>query len=166
MSVRFGIGTVLTAILVSGFASAAHAEAASAAGPFAAMHGAWSGGGSYTSSFGEREALRCRATYQTGSGGHTLQFTLRCASQGTNIVLGGNVQHRAGAVFGTWSESTRGVNGRVDGRAQGNRIVVRASSDFFAASLALTTRDNKQAILIRPEGGQFGVVSVSLSKGR
>jgi hypothetical protein len=161
---QFSVGPAFAAVWMSllALASSAHAEAG--AGPFAGMAGSWSGGGSFTTSYGSREALRCRSNNSVGSGGNSLTTNLRCASASTNLALSSSVHHRGGALSGSWSEATRGVSGRIAGRVQGNRISARASSDMFTASLALTTKGNRQSIFIRPHSRDFGVVSVSLSK--
>src|SRR6266700_1267701 len=89
-------------------AAQAHAQGA---GPFASLSGSWSGGGTISLASGANERIRCRAVYEVGSGGRALQLSIRCASDSYNFDLAGSVVYQGGAISGTWSESSRGVNG-------------------------------------------------------
>src|SRR5258705_9723233 len=61
-------------------------------GPFAALSGGWSGGGSITLASGQRERLRCRANYNVGENGTRLQQSLRCASDSYRFDVNGNIR--------------------------------------------------------------------------
>src|SRR6478609_4795947 len=131
------IGTLLLAS-VSG--SASHAQS----GPFAGMAGNWSGGGTVTLDDGSSERLRCRASYAVGAGGTGLNQSLTCASDSYRFILSSNVVAQGGALSGTWSESSRGVNGTLEGRGGNGNFQVVASAPGFTANLSLATR--QQAI--------------------
>jgi hypothetical protein len=139
----------------------AHAQGA---GPFGAMPGAWSGGGTISLANGANERIRCRAAYDVGSGGRALQLSIRCASDSYNFDLAGSVVYQGGAVTGTWSESTRGVGGTVSGRAGGNQIQVYAQGSGFSAGLSMATHGNRQSIEIRPTGVDITAVSIALAR--
>jgi hypothetical protein len=113
---------------------------------------------------GERERIRCRASYAVGGGGSTLQQSLRCASDSFQFQLASNVQYAGGAIFGSWSEATRGVSGRLSGTARGPEIRAAAEGPGFAANLALSTQGNRQAVTIRAAGGDITHVSITLSR--
>ena len=83
--------------------------------PFGAMNGAWSGGGTITLASGAKEQIRCRATNAVDGSGANLQLTLRCASDSYKFELQSNVNHNAGAVSGTWAETTHRVGGTITG---------------------------------------------------
>jgi hypothetical protein len=68
-----------------------------------------------------------------------------------------------GALSGTWSESSRGINGNLEGRGSNGNFQVVASAPGFTASIALTTRGNKQSVVIRSESA-FRSASISLSR--
>ena len=98
-------------------------------GPFAGLAGNWSGGGTVTLDDGSTERIRCRASYAVGAGGNGLNQTLTCASDSYKFDLAGNVVSERGALSGTWSESSRNVNGTLEGRgANGNFQVVASAS--------------------------------------
>src|SRR6202171_2323902 len=143
--------------LVSGSASYAQS------GPFAGMAGNWSGGGTVTLDDGSAERIRCRATYAVGAGGNGLNQNLVCASDSYRFDLRGNVVAEGGALSGTWSESSRGISGALQGRGANGNFQVVASAGGFNANLSLTTRGNRQSVVIRADR-QFRAASISLSR--
>jgi hypothetical protein len=149
--------TVLCAASVS--TSASHAQS----GPFAGMAGAWSGGGTVTLVDGSAERIRCRAIYSVGDGGAGLSQSLTCASDSYKFDLRSSVVASGGSLSGTWSESSRGVSGSLSGRGGGGNFQVVASAPGFNANISLTTRGNRQSVVIRAES-QFRGASISLTR--
>jgi len=148
------------ALLVSSlWSSASHAQA----GPFAGMAGNWSGAGTVTLDDGSTERIRCRAAYAVGAGGNGLQQTLTCASDSYKFNLTTNVVAQGAAVSGTWTETSRNINGNLEGRSGGGNFQVVATSPGFTANITLTTRGNKQSVVIRAES-VFRGASISLSR--
>ena len=150
------IGTLLVAS-VSGFGSYAQS------GPFAGMAGNWSGGGTVTLDDGSSERLRCRATYAVGAGGTGLNLSLTCASDSYKFILSSNVVAQGGALSGTWSESSRGVSGNLEGRGGNGNFQVVANAPNFAANLSLATQGNRQSIVIRA-AAQFRGANIALTR--
>jgi hypothetical protein len=140
-------------------ASAGYAQS----GPFAGMAGSWSGGGTVLLDDGSTERIRCRATYAVGAGGNGLNQSLTCASDSYRFNLSSNVVAEGGALSGTWSESSRGINGNLEGRGSSGNFQVIASAPGFTASINLTTRGNKQSVVIKSES-VFRGASISLSR--
>jgi hypothetical protein len=132
-------------------------------GPFAGLAGNWSGGGTVTLDDGSTERIRCRATYAVGAGGNGLNQSLTCASDSYKFNLSSNVHAEGGSLSGTWSESSRGVNGNLEGRASGGSFQIIASAPGFTANLSLTTRGNKQSVVIKADTA-FRGASISLSR--
>lgn len=132
-------------------------------GPFAGMAGNWSGSGTITLDDGSTERIRCRASYAVGASGSGLNQSLTCASDSYKFNLASNVIAQAGALSGTWGESIRNVSGNLEGRGGGGNFQVMASGPGFTASIALTTRGNRQSVVIRSQGA-FRVTSISLSR--
>ena len=150
---------VAAAVLFGAGLSALPAQAQS--GPFAGMAGRWAGGGTVTLDDGSTERIRCRATYAVA--GPSMQMTLTCASDAYKFNLQGNVVSEGGAISGTWSESSRGINGTLQGRGGGGNFQVTASSGGFNASISLTTRGNKQSVVMRADS-QFRGASIALAR--
>jgi len=154
----FAFGAFLAA---SVWATASHAQAS---GPFAGMAGVWSGAGTGTWYVGSTERMRCRATYAVGAGGNGMQQTLTCASDSYKFNLTSNLMAQGSAVSGTWAESSRNINGNIEGRSGGGVFQVIATAPAFSAHLTLTTRGNRQSVVIKAES-QFRGASISLSRG-
>src|SRR4051812_37957692 len=152
---------VAAALLFAAFVplSASHAQS----GPFTGMAGVWSGGGTVTLDDGSTERIRCRATYAVGNGGNGLNQSLTCASDSYRFNLASNVVASGGSLSGTWSESGRGITGSLEGRGANGNFQVVASAPGFNANITLTTRGNKQSVVIRAES-QFRGASISLSR--
>jgi hypothetical protein len=148
-----------TFFIVSVFSSASHAQS----GPFAGMAGNWSGGGTVTLEDGSSERIRCRASYAVGGGGTGLNQSLTCASDSYKFILSSNVVSEGGALSGTWSEASRGVSGTLQGRGSNGNFQVLASAPGFDANISLSTRGNRQSILIRAQT-QFKSASISMSR--
>jgi hypothetical protein len=150
---------VATLLVASVWGSASHAQS----GPFAGMAGNWSGAGTVTLDDGSTERIRCRATYAVGEGGNGLQQTLTCASDSYKFNLATNITAQGPAISGTWTESSRNINGNLEGRSGGGNFQVVATAPGFSANITLTTRGNKQSVVIRAES-QFKGATISLSR--
>jgi hypothetical protein len=137
---------------------------AAVSSPFAAMEGSWSGDGMLSTTDGNQERLRCRASYNIGGAGTELHLSLRCASEGYNFDLASDVQYRGGAISGSWSEASRNASGTIAGRASGDHIEAAARGESFSANLSLTTRGGRQTVSIRPQGTTISDVSLTLQR--
>ena len=146
---------VLFAASLSGSASYAQS------GPFAGMAGTWHGGGTVRLDDGSTERIRCRASYAVS--GPSMEMTLTCASDAYKFNLQGSVVSEGGAISGTWSESSRGINGTLHGRGGGGSFQVVASAGGFNANISLTTRGSKQSVVMQADS-QFRGASISLAR--
>src|SRR6202000_3244302 len=151
------IFAAVTLVAASVFSSASHAQS----GPFSGMAGNWSGGGTVTLDDGSTERIRCRASYAVGAGGSGLNQTLTCASDSYKFNLSTNVIAQGSSLSGTWSEGSRNINGAIQGRGSNGNFEVVASAPGFTATISLTTRGNKQSVVIRAES-QFKGATISL----
>jgi hypothetical protein len=141
------------------FSSPGHAQS----GAFPGLAGVWSGGGTVTLDDGSSERIRCRASYAVGEGGNGLNQTLTCASDSYKFDLKTTVVAEGGSISGTWSESSRNVSGSLQGRGSHGNFEVTASAAGFNANISLTTRGNKQSVVIRAES-QFKAATISLTR--
>jgi hypothetical protein len=148
------------ALLAASLSSApSHAQS----GPFNGLAGVWSGGGTVTLDDGSSERIRCRATYAVGEGGRGLNQTLTCASDSYKFDLRANVLAEGNAITGSWSEMSRNISGTIQGSGSGGVIQVTASAAGFNAAISLTTRGNRQSVVIRSESA-FRGANISLSR--
>jgi hypothetical protein len=153
-----------TSLLVLSLALAAGQARAEFASPFRALAGAWTGGGTLSMANGEQERLRCRAAYDPAGGGAALRLNIRCASPSYNFDLTSDVQNRGGAISGSWNEAGHNASGSIQGRAVGDRIEASAQGQNFGANISLTTRGNRQSVVIHPAGTDVRLVSLALER--
>jgi hypothetical protein len=157
-------GIASTGLLVLSLTLAGSTAQAAIGSPFRAMAGSWIGGGTLTMADGEQQPLRCRAGYDVADGGEALRLNIRCASAGYNFDLASQVENRRGQIVGSWSEASRNASGSIVGQAVGDRIEAAARGQNFAANLSLTTRGNRQSIVIHPAGTDVRAVSLALER--
>ena len=86
---------------------------------------------------------------QVAENGDHVRLALRCASDSYNFDLAGDVDHRNGAISGSWTEASRKAAGTISGRVNGDHIEANAKGDSFSVNLSLTTRGNRQAVTIQ-----------------
>jgi hypothetical protein len=138
------------------------AGAADAAGAFSGLGGSWSGSGHVQLEGGQREAIRCSASYAP-RGETALGLALRCASASNRIELRASLHARGGRVSGTWEERSFGVSGDVSGVASGTTLRLLFRGDLSGAML-VTTSGGSQSISVRTDTSALKGVNVSLRR--
>ncbi len=151
------------AVAAAALLSLGSVAAAQSPGAFAGLAGVWSGSGTVSLDNGQSERIRCRATYAVSADGNGLNQTLTCASDSYKFDLKSNVIAKAGALSGTWGESSRNIGGNLQGTAQGRQFDIVVSGPSFVANLSMVTSGNKQRVTIRSDGA-FRSASISLSR--
>ena len=152
---------------------AATQGSAPSAGPFDQLAGSWSGSGTIDLSNGSHEPIKCRASYDVLEEQSKLQLNIRCASDSYNFDLRGSATYSAGAITGTWSESSRNaagtLSGKVDGagKVDGVGIQVVAKGPTFTANLDLMTRGDNQSVTIKSQDANADVqgATITLQRG-
>lgn len=132
------------------------------------MGGDWRGEGSIGWSTGETERLRCNAKYEVENEGNKIKQELTCATDSTRLIVKSTISYNpdAGALTGSWSETTYGINGYVSGRASAGNIhaLVESTDKRFTADVSLVMSGGVQTVTIRPQGLEVTEVSVTLRK--
>jgi hypothetical protein len=147
-------------LAASVFSSPSDAQSASL---FNGLAGVWSGVGKVELDDGSSERIRCRATYAVGAGGNGLNQSLTCASDSYKFELKADVVAQGSEISGTWSETSRGVSGNLQGRGGNGNIQIVASSAGFNANISLSTHGSKQSVVIRADS-QFKGATISLTR--
>ncbi len=141
---------VAAAFLVASWATTAPGVAA--AGLFTNLAGSWRGDGSIGWSTGETERIRCTAIYEVERDGNKLLQNLTCATDSTRLIIKSDITYNpsAGAISGTWTETSYGVNGRVTGSANAAKIqaIVQSTDKRFTARVTVVTRGDVQTVTI------------------
>ena len=159
-----GSSITRTALLLASLSLAGGAALAAPVSPFVAMAGTWAGGGVLSTTDGQQEQLRCRASYDVDGAGDQLRLNLRCASASYNFDLASEVEYRGGAIRGSWTEASHNASGTLSGRATGDHVVAAARGDAFSANLSLTTHRGHQTVSIEPQGTSIRSVSLALNR--
>ena len=93
-----------------------------------------------------------------------MSLTLTCASEAYKFNLDGRVvAESGGAIAGTWSESSRNVSGNLQGHGGNGSFQVVASGPGFNANISLSTRGNRQSIVMKADN-TFRGASIALSR--
>jgi hypothetical protein len=162
MALKFQALSLITAAAVAGVLLCGANEARSQAGPFSALHGSWSGGGTIKRANGGSERIRCRSNFEP-SGASNLALRIRCASDSYNIDLTASVAYQGGSISGSWQESTRSVSGNLSGQASGggSHVQAVASGPGVTSHITVATRGNHQSVSIMTPGTEVPEVTVS-----
>lgn len=147
------------------FALALVAQAApAAAGPFTGYQGSWSGSGTITTSNGN-ERIRCRAAYAVDGTGNSLTQRITCASDSYRFVVVSEVIANGSSISGTWSETTRSLNGSLSGSASNGQYNARVAGSGFTANVSVSSSPTRQSVTISTGNASIRRVSMSLQKG-
>ncbi|WFU37618.1 hypothetical protein QA640_24435 [Bradyrhizobium sp. CB82] len=152
---------LLVAAAVLFVASVANSESKAQSGPFAALAGSWSGGGTVILDDGSTERIRCRAKYAPA--GPIMEMVLTCASDAYKFNLSASVRAEGSAITGSWSEASRNISGALQGRGGGGTFEVVAMTAGFNANIVLRTSGNRQTVTLRADS-QFRGANISLAR--
>jgi hypothetical protein len=167
MALRFQTLCSFNAAVVAGLLllTACPGSARSEPGPFSALNGSWSGGGTIKKSTGGRERIRCRSTFAP-AGAANLSIRLRCASDSYNFDLTASVAYQGGSISGSFQEASRNVVGGISGHSsgEGSQVQAVAQAPGLTSSISVTTRGNHQSVSIVTPGADVPEIAVSLEK--
>jgi len=157
--------------LLTSFASAAFALFlassplhAQSGGTFSGLGGTWSGSGTIFISDGGSERIRCRATYNVGPDGMTLKQDLKCASDSYKFELTTDLRASGGNVYGDWTETTRNINGKLEGTGGNGQFNARVEANGYVAELNMNVTGSKQTIVINSKSTDLRGLNINLSK--
>ena len=160
---RIPLASLILALWLSSYAI----SYAQGPAPFEKLAGQWAGSGTIDLSSGARESIRCRAAYDVLDQQNNLQLSIRCASDGYNFELRASATFDSGAITGTWSEATRNAAGTISGKTNGDdQFQITAKSQSFTASLTLTTRGDRQSVVIQSQEAKTSVKGASITLQR
>jgi len=143
-------------------------EPAAAAGLFVGMEGSWRGEGTIDWKTGETERMRCTAKYEVENEGNKLIQSMTCATDSTRLVIKSTITYNpdAGAVTGTWAETSYGISGFVTGNASPGKVQaqVKSADNRFNARVNVTLRGAEQTVSILPRNFDVTAVEVTLRR--
>lgn len=143
-------------------------EPAAAEGLFVGMEGSWRGEGTIDWKTGETERMRCTAKYEVENEGNKLIQSMTCATDSTRLVIKSTITYNpdAGAVTGTWAETSYGISGFVTGNAGPGKVQaqVKSADNRFVARVNVTLRGAEQTVSILPRNFDVTAVEVTLRR--
>jgi hypothetical protein len=140
------------------------AECVAATSPFQAFVGDWVGGGRIVGSNGDRERIRCRASYSESKHGEALSQTIVCASASYRVDINSYLEASGRSVQGYWREDTRGISGELTGKIEDGRFEGAVNGPGFTAGVSLRSNGQRQAVNIEPSGGDIADVMIELHR--
>jgi len=139
-----------------------------AGGLFVGMEGSWRGEGTIDWKTGESETMRCTANYKVENDGNKLVQNLTCATDSTRLVIKSTITYNpdAGAVTGSWAETSYGITGFVTGNAGPGKVQaqVKSADNRFRARVNVTMRGEEQTVSILPQNFDVTEVAVTLRR--
>ncbi|MEQ1716094.1 MAG: hypothetical protein ABL907_08945 [Hyphomicrobium sp.] len=161
---RFVSSLALFGAIASPAMLTSNAEAGSAS-PFTSLAGRWVGEGRFGIKDNPPESVKCRATYIAGASADELKQTIRCATAGGSIEVISAIQHAAGVLTGSWSETTHNIAGSLEGQVTptGFRIVVKGSD--LAANMDVLVKSDSQLVEIQFFNSALIGLTLVLHKG-
>ena len=146
-------------IAVLSFLSAAvvvSSVSAASANPFKKVSGKWRSVGATAILNGNKERIKCRASYQVP--GKHVSLNLKCSGPGYLINVYVDASVKGGKVSGSWTETQFGKSGWLSGRAssKSSRLSFGGSSMKGSMSIALSSR-KRHAIYINSNGNKVRI---------
>ena len=132
---------------------------------FSKLPGRWVGNGWIQMTSGDRETIRCTATYFLKKNGNSLNQNLRCASASYTVVGKGLLDSKGGKISGSWNEQNFDLSGQVSGVASGNTIKLNVNGPNFKAKFSVKTTGTKQSVVISSQGNNIAKLVINLRKG-
>jgi hypothetical protein len=156
-------------LLATGLASALliwpYIGLAQTVGPFALFEGKWRGSGRVTGRDGASERITCRAAYSIPPSGAALSQSLVCASDSYRFEVQSDVVATDGrTVQGKWLESTRHVDGDLNGQIANGDFEGTVEGPSFSAGISIRTTSAKQAVVITPHNGDVARVDIVMTR--
>jgi hypothetical protein len=154
-----GLASATVALLL-----AASPVRAQTAGTFAGLAGNWSGTGTIFISDGGSERIRCRAIYSVAPDGMTLKQDLKCASDSYKFELTTDIHASGNSVYGDWTETSRNINGKLEGTGGNGRFTARVEANGYVAELDMNVIGSKQTIVINSKSTELRGLNINLSR--
>jgi hypothetical protein len=153
---RFGWGSCLVFFLLIG--SPLYGQS----NPFEVLLGSWSGSGTVKFTDGGREQIKCNAVWELPDSS-TATARVTCVGRPHKGTIQSTVRYHDGLIGGSWSETTREVEGTLSGRIDGNRILLTVSR-LFPATVTIITSADQHSGLLQAQGTKVESISVIFTR--
>ncbi len=126
--------------------------------------GYWSGYGTIHTTSGEKEKLKCKATYFLDDNGVDLKQNLRCASESYSIKARSKYHTDGKSITGNWIEETFEIKGNVTGNAKGNKMQLSVRGQHVNAEMSIVVKKCSQNIEIHPKDAPIKLISMTFGR--
>jgi hypothetical protein len=134
-------------------------------GSFQNLLGWWSGNGWLRFKDGNREEVKCRATYRWDSGGGKLLQAVRCASASGKVDIKSEIQESGGKLTGSWRERTYEFEGDLLGEVMTGGFRVTVSGSDVKANMAVFVKEKRQIVEVQFLDNVLLGISIIFKKG-
>ena len=145
-----------------GFFAIGIAPASGAAGAISNLPGRWTGKGTMQLKDGNKERVKCVATYFVRGG--EVKQNLRCASASYRIDARTVLNVSGSRITGSWIERSFSSNGSISGRLTDDGFRLRIVGDAFTAGMTVAGSSCRQTLTITPSGTSIKNISIGLAK--
>ena len=156
LHLRFGWGSYLVFFLLTG--SPLYGQS----NPFEVLLGSWSGSGTVKFTDGGREQITCNAVWELPDSS-TATARTTCVGRLHKGTILSTLRHHDGLIGGSWSETTRDVEGTLSGSVDGNRILLTVSR-LFPATVTIITSGDQQTALLQAQGTKVESILVIFTR--
>lgn len=129
------------------------------------LSGWWSGTGLLGFRSGQRENIRCRATYRADGAPGVFNQSIRCATASGNVEIKARLVADGEGLSGTWRETKYDLSGALSGHADDAGFRVKVSGSDINASMTVGNRDNRQIVEIQFFDSELIGLSMILARG-
>ncbi|MGH1351312.1 MAG: hypothetical protein ACRBBN_10950 [Methyloligellaceae bacterium] len=126
--------------------------------------GYWAGKGTIVATSGEKETLKCKATYFLSKNGIDLKQNLRCASESYNIRARSKYVTNGNTITGSWHEETFNIRGNVSGKSKGNKLSLEVKGQHVNATMAISVNKCSQKISILPIKAPIKLIEIRFGR--
>ena len=126
------------------------------------LSGKWRGSGTVHLTNGEKETIKCRATYAVN--GANFDQTLKCGNPRYSFDVSSDVTQSGGQLSGKWKDAGTEDSGRVSGTISGDLLVLDLTGSGFTGNLSIAIAGCSQAVNLRPNSSTVSKVTVELRK--
>lgn len=152
---RFTGFKLMAAVLFIGMFSVSGVQSA-VANPFKKVAGSWRSAGATAVIKGNKEAIKCRASYDVP--GRTVAMNLKCSGPGYFINVNVDATVIGSRVRGSWRESQFSKSGSVSGRAsnKSSRLTFVGSNLKGSMNISLSS-GNRHTLYINSNGNRVTI---------
>lgn len=137
-----------------------------AVGRFENLLGWWGGKGKLFFRDGQREDVKCRATYRWEQDAAKLLQSVRCASASGKVEVKAEIWEVGDNLKGVWSETTYEFSGDLEGKFQPKGFRVKVKGNKVQANMTVIADGDRQIVEIQFHDNALLGLTMIFERGR